>query len=78
MRFSSALAPCTPWFAANSRAPACTMTLETSLRTYTSDDFECSYLYKPATPGHERAPPLLLVHPVTTSLPLLRPDRMIT
>ena len=54
------------------------MTLETSLRTYNSDDFECSYLYKPATPGHERAPPLLLVHPVTTSLPLLRPDRMIT
>ena len=51
--------------------------LEKSLRTYTSDDFECSYLYKPASPGHEQAPPLLLVHPVTTSLPLLRPVHMI-
>ena len=53
------------------------MTLETSLRTYNSDDFECSYLYKPASPGHERAPPLLLVHPVTTQLPQLRPVHMI-
>ena len=38
------------------------------LRTYEYQDWTVQYRYKPAAPGHERDPPLLLMHPVGIGL----------
>lgn len=38
------------------------------IRTYSYQDWTVRYRYKPAAPGHERDPPLFLIHPVGIGL----------